>query len=304
MSAQQKITRSCRYYLDPSWGGCFGCQQACTAITSQTGQVCILSPKNAIITLIIIAKYYYSDCDCDHHYHYSYCYHDMNALIVVILVVVAVFVSIVIVILLSLFSSLLLFVITTILSLLPLSLLLSLLLLSLLLFCHCYYIAITTFVITTILSLLLSSMGGKVHLQVAAEGVLAAGGLPQGQSASLLSLLLRLLHSSKLRWGAKPTCRLLLGGCCLHEGSPRTSLPHCQLASQIQSALFAVRQQGLCTSFVYSQRPAYDICCGHVLKQASHYLGVGVWGSSGPLGRPSLCLHESRECTDHAQRYR
>ena len=190
------------------------------------------------------------------------------------------------------------------LSILPLSLLLSLLLLSLLLFCHCYYIAITTFVITTILSLLLSSMGGKVHLQVAAEGVLAVGGLPQGQSASLLSLLLRLLHSPKLRWGAKPTCRLLLGGCCLHEGSPRTSLPHCQLASQIQSALFAVRQQGLCTSFVYPQRPAYDICCGHVLKQASHYLGVGVWGSSGPLGRPSLCLHESRECTDHAQRYR
>ena len=155
LSAQQKITRSCRYYLDPSWGGCFGCQQACTTITSQTGQVCILSPKNAIITLIVIAKYYYSDCDCDHHYHYSYCYHDMNALIVVILVVVAVFGFIVIVIYYHYFRhyyylSLLLyyqyyhchyyyryyfchyyyFVIATI---------LPLLLLSLLLFCHYYY---------------------------------------------------------------------------------------------------------------------------------------------------------------------
>jgi len=68
----------------------------------------------------------------------------------------------------------------------------------------------------------------------------------------------------KIRWGVKPTCRLLLRECCLHEGSPRTSLPHCQLTSQIHSALFAIRKQGLCTSFVYPQRPAYGICCGHV----------------------------------------
>ena len=41
-----------------------------------------------------------------------------------------------------------------------------------------------------------TEMGVEVHLQAAGEGVLSAGGLPQGQSASLLSLFLLLLLSS------------------------------------------------------------------------------------------------------------
>ncbi len=58
---------------------------------------------------------------------------------------------------------------------------------------HLTVIDITTVTIMT------TQKGVEVHLQAAAEGGLSAGGLPQDQSASQLSLLLLLLFSSKLK---------------------------------------------------------------------------------------------------------